>query len=143
MLRRVLDPANDLYFPNRDLLSVIKTFIETIDEWMPRMNVAPQTRTFIEPRLRLCRENLARADRSLSEWGYPPVCSDPFRHRVTVLYNNAREFYGARYDDGTVRDPVFRTVFDDPFARNDFFLPSGASSEACTFIIHIQTWFWN
>jgi hypothetical protein len=143
MIRRVLDPATDQHFPNPDLLSAIKTFIEMLDQMLPLRTVSAQTRAFIEPRLQLCQRIIARADRTLAEHGYPPVSSDAFRHLVTVFYTNAPEMRGARYDDKTIRDPVFRTVFDNPFYADGFFLPFGKSDEACSFMVHIRQWYWN
>jgi hypothetical protein len=62
---------------------------------------------------------------------------------TSSLYTNAPEMRGARYDDKTIRDPVFRTVFDNPFYADGFFLPFGKSDEACSFMVHIRQWYWN
>ena len=82
-----------------DHLSAIKFFVDKIDERMQAVPMLEKTRDFIEPRLRLCREVLAEANKDLAESGYPPVNSADFKQ--VILTNGQDEE---------------RIVFDNPWS---------------------------
>src|SRR5258708_4269256 len=78
-------------FPNVEILSAIKLFVEQIESRMQIIRVLDKTQSFIEPRLRFCRNLLARSDEDLRNAGYPPISSNDFRQFIMTTGNGVEE----------------------------------------------------
>lgn len=99
LIRNSLNPSYFKDFPSIDHLSAMKFFVDKINCRIRSIPITDKTRIFIEPRLQLCQEILARANVDLIENGYDPVSSDDFNQIILTNGQNAEAM-----------------VFNNPFA---------------------------
>jgi hypothetical protein len=88
IVRRALDPTWNRPAPWR--ITVLKYFVEAIDEKMKSVTLQESTKSFINPRLDFCREVLKQADEAFRDTGCD-LSSDSFRQFVITHDSSAED----------------------------------------------------
>jgi hypothetical protein len=104
LIRNALDPNRNPNWPPLYLCSALKAFLEVIEATLPRMRFdePAKAHAYIEPRLELAREIIARADKALVESGHDVISSAGFR-QVVVKHEAQNDF---RFEDIVFENPL-------------------------------------
>jgi hypothetical protein len=122
LIRNACDPMYFREFPNTNMLSAIKLFVESLEIKRQSGIMTDVTYNFMKPRINFCYDLIEGANQVLHENCYPPVSSDAFHQMVAVAGHTDEEI-----------------VFDNPFYSIG---PMGAGGKAGVFANRVLGSYW-